>query len=81
VINNNRETQRAAICFNIDKNGFLFLFFRKGGAPYPGHSLVYYKDKDWSGFEYLTPSTLQKFLAFSEESLKLLNFSCKLKSI
>lgn len=81
VENNNKVTQRAAICFNIDKVGFQFLFFRKGGAPYPGHNLVSYSEKDWSGFEYLTPSTLQKFLAFSEESLKLLNYSIRLKTV
>ena len=81
VTNNNKVTQRAAICFNIDANGFQFLFFRKGGEPYPGHKLVSYTEKDWSGFEYLTPSTLQKFLAFSEESLKLLNYSIRLKTV
>jgi hypothetical protein len=64
---------RAAVCFNIDKKGFKFLFYRGAGRqPYANQKLVSFTKINWSGFIYLTPATMENIYQCSEESAKLL---------
>lgn len=65
--------KRAAMCFDIDAEGFKFLFYRgKDRQPYAGQKAVSYTQKDWSGFVYLTPTTIGNVCRCSEESSRLL---------
>lgn len=63
--------KRSAICLDIESRGLKLSFYRACQEPYSGHDYVWFKDKDWSGYIYLTESTFNEALQCARESAKL----------